>query len=42
MIILDGVVGDFIVEIKCPYSARDTDSFVQAINDKKVRHKILK
>ncbi|XP_050054237.1 uncharacterized protein LOC126549366 [Aphis gossypii] len=33
----DGIVdGDFIVEIKCPFGVKDTKTFLEAINSKKL------
>lgn len=36
---IDGLIGDMaIVEIKCPYVARDTLSAIEAVNSKLVSH----
>ncbi|CAI6360196.1 unnamed protein product [Macrosiphum euphorbiae] len=32
----DGIIDDCLVEIKCPFSAKDCDSYVEAINEKKL------
>lgn len=37
MIILDGFINnDSVIEIKCPYSAKDCDSIIDAIKEGKV------
>lgn len=35
-IYIDGIIGeDSLVEIKCPFLAKDCDSYVEALNEKK-------
>jgi len=42
LISIDGIVdGDFIVEIKCPFGVKDTKTFLEAINSKKVCSKTI-
>jgi len=36
--LIDGLVGtDYVVEIKCPFKAKDSSSFIEAIMNKKVK-----
>lgn len=35
--LIDGTIGaDSLIEIKCPFLAKDCDNYVEAINEKKV------
>jgi len=39
LFVLDGLVGDHaIVEIKCPYTAKDSENSVDAVNNKLVSY----
>jgi len=36
--LIDGLVGtDYVVEIKCPFKAKDSSSFIEAVMNKKVK-----
>lgn len=36
--LIDGLVGtDFVVEIKCPFTAKDSSSLIEAVINKKVK-----
>jgi len=38
ILLIDGLVGtDYVVEIKCPFTAKDSSSFIEAVMNKQVK-----